>query len=189
MDGCFRDGSRRVVGGGRRSRVAAGRRARVELVWGALVMSPSPGIARQRASHRLARPAWGCGGTAWAPLEVLEAVNVVVLDGLLIPDIAVIDAAMSAEAGLTVHADDVFIVVEIASPSTGVSDRKMKPLIYAAAGIPHYSRLDLEPAPRLSLGHLQTYGTHWGQVVQAGETTCLPDPFPFDIDPACLVGR
>ncbi|WP_327687229.1 hypothetical protein [Streptomyces sp. NBC_00467] len=44
--------------------------------------------------------------------------------------------------------------------------------------IPHCWRLDLDPAPRLSLGHLQTDGTHWGNVVQAGETTCLADPLP-----------
>ncbi|WP_327686496.1 hypothetical protein [Streptomyces sp. NBC_00467] len=49
-------------------------------------------------------------------MEVLEAVNVAVPDGLLIPDIAVMDAAASGEAGLTIHADDVLIVIEIASP-------------------------------------------------------------------------
>ncbi|MGR6998893.1 Uma2 family endonuclease [Yinghuangia aomiensis] len=45
------------------------------------------------------------------------------------------------------HADDVVLVVEIASPSTRVADRKMKPSLYAAAGIPHYWRLELEPCP------------------------------------------
>ncbi|MFI5621619.1 Uma2 family endonuclease [Streptomyces sp. NPDC051567] len=71
------------------------------------------------------------------------------------PDIAVIDS--DAAASLTVDAH-VLIVVEIASPSTRVTDRKMKPALYAAAGIPYYWRLELEPAPRLSLGHLERGG-------------------------------
>ncbi|MEV6210743.1 Uma2 family endonuclease [Kitasatospora sp. NPDC051914] len=39
------------------------------------------------------------------------------------------------------------VAVEIASPSTRVTDRKMKPALYAAAGIEHYWRLELDPAP------------------------------------------
>ncbi|WP_405575669.1 Uma2 family endonuclease [Streptomyces sp. NBC_01167] len=160
---------------------------RIELVGGALVMSPSPGIAHQRASHRLAALLDAAIEASQVPLEeVLEAVNVVVPGGLLIPDIAVMDAVASAEAGRAIHADDVLVVVEIASPLTRVTDRKMKPALYAAAGIPHYWRLELEPAPRLHLGQLEN-GTYRDRLVQAGETTALSKPFAFDIDPARLV--
>ncbi|MFB8271836.1 Uma2 family endonuclease [Streptomyces sp. NPDC055955] len=41
-------------------------------------------------------------------------------------------------------------VVEIASPSTRVTDRTLKPSLYAAAGIEHYRRIELKPAPRVS---------------------------------------
>ncbi|WP_406002381.1 Uma2 family endonuclease [Streptomyces sp. NBC_00829] len=102
-------------------------RNRIELVGGALVMSPSPGIAHQRASPRLAAMLDAAIEAAQAPLEVLEAVNVAMPDGLLIPDIAVMDATASAEAGLTIHADDVLIVVEIASPSTRRAAPRRKP--------------------------------------------------------------
>ncbi|MER6366762.1 Uma2 family endonuclease [Kitasatospora sp. NPDC001527] len=160
-------------------------RNRIELVGGALLMSPSPGVPHQRASLRFAMLLSPAIDTAGAPFEVLEAVNVVVPDGLLIPDLVVADAAAAAEAGTTLSADDVVVAVEIASPSTRVTDKKMKPSLYAAAGIPHYWRLELDPAPRLYLGHLER-GLYIDRLVQVGETTALTDPFPLDLDPARL---
>ncbi|WP_053650080.1 Uma2 family endonuclease [Streptomyces sp. XY431] len=95
------------------------------------------------------------------------------------------DAGAAAEAGTTLNADDIVVAIEIASPSTRVTDKKMTPALYAAAGIPHYWRLELEPAPRIYLGHLER-GTCTDRLVQAGDTTKLTDPFPLDLDPARL---
>ncbi|MFI2304554.1 hypothetical protein ACH5AL_37900 [Actinacidiphila glaucinigra] len=64
----------------------------------------------------------------------------------------------------------------------------MKPALYAAAGIEHYWRLELEPAPRLYLGHLE-HGAYADRLVPAGQTTAVTKPFPLDIDPAHLVKR
>ncbi|AUG80346.1 hypothetical protein CFP65_5651 [Kitasatospora sp. MMS16-BH015] len=158
---------------------------RVELVGGALLMSPNPGIPHQRASLRLAMLLSLAVDHADAPFEVLEAVNVIVPDGLLIPDLVVADAAAAAEAGTTLSAHDVVVAIEIASPSTRVTDKKLKPSLYAAAGIPHYWRLELDPAPRLYLGHLER-GGYVDRLVQVGESTGLDEPFPFDLDPAAL---
>ncbi len=163
-------------------------RHRIELVGGALLMSPNPGVPHQRASHRLHVLLAAAIEACAAPFEVLEAVNVVVPDGLLIPDLVVADADAAADAGVTLSAHDIAVAVEIASPSTRVTDRKMKPALYAAAGIPHYWRLELEPAPRLYLGHLER-GSYTERLVQVGETTAITDPFPFDIDPARLTRR
>ncbi|MEU5548111.1 Uma2 family endonuclease [Streptomyces sioyaensis] len=160
-------------------------RSRIELVGGSLVMSPSPGIPHQRASRRLAALLETAAVAAAAPVEVLEAINLVVPDGLLIPDIAVCDVDAAADAGLTIDAHDVLLVVEIASPSTRVTDRKMKPHLYAAAGIAHYWRLELEPAPRLYLGRLES-GSYTDRLIQAGETTTIEEPFPIGIDPRVL---
>ncbi|MFD8597505.1 Uma2 family endonuclease [Kitasatospora sp. NPDC059646] len=160
-------------------------RHRIELVGGALLMSPSPGVPHQRASLRLAMLLSLAIDNAEAPLEVLEAVNVIVPDGLLIPDLVITDATAAADAGTTLNADDIIVAIEIASPSTRVADKKMKPPLYAAAGIPHYWRLELEPAPRLYLGHLER-GHYTDRLVQSGETTQLTDPFPLDLDPARL---
>jgi Uma2 family endonuclease len=150
-------------------------------------MSPSPGVAHQRASRRLAAVLQDAADTAGQPLEVLEAVNVVVPDGLLIPDIVVADADAAAAAGLTIDAHDVLLVVEIASPSTRVTDRKMKPALYATAGIPYYWRLELEPAPRLYCGTRHGSGGYTDHTLTAGQAVDITEPFPLTIDPAQLL--
>jgi hypothetical protein len=76
-------------------------------------------------------------------------------------------------------------VVEIVDPATRITDNKTKPALYAAAGIEHYWHLELDPAPRLHLGHLER-GTYTDRLVQVGETTGIEEPFPFDVDPAAL---
>lgn len=158
---------------------------RIELVGGALVMSPSPGVPHQRASRRLAAALESAIEAASLRLEVLEAVNVVVPDGMLIPGISVVDADAAAEAGLSIDAHDVLIAIEIASPSTRVTDRKMKPALYAAAGIAHYWRVELEPAPRLYLGTREGTG-YRDQLVQGGHLTTVTHPFELSIDPVRL---
>ncbi|MFB7293953.1 Uma2 family endonuclease [Actinacidiphila glaucinigra] len=162
-------------------------RNRIELVGGTLMMSPAPGLAHQWASHRLHVLLEQAAEAAGAPVLVFDAINVLVPDGLMIPDLAIVDTGVDL-SGAAVHAHDVIAVIEIASPSTRVTDRKMKPALYAAAGIAHYWRLELEPAPRLYLGHLEA-GAYTERLVQAVETTAITEPFPLDIDPECLIRR
>ncbi|MCC9305683.1 Uma2 family endonuclease [Kitasatospora sp. RB6PN24] len=69
---------------------------------------------------------------------------------------------------------------------TRVADKRLKPSLYAAAGIPHYWRLELDPAPRLYLGRLEL-GAYSDRLVQVGQTSGLADPFPLDLDPARLL--
>ncbi|WP_159400651.1 hypothetical protein [Streptomyces sp. XY431] len=54
-------------------------------------MSPNPGVPHQRAGLRPAMLLGLAVDNAEAPFEVLEAVNVVVPDGLLIRDLVVAD--------------------------------------------------------------------------------------------------
>ncbi len=115
---------------------------RVELLDGALLVSPSASVRHQRLSLRL-----------WAALdavvpvgcEVLGAVNVRVGTGkILIPDLAVVS---TPGLDLTVcEATDVVLIVEITSPGNAVADRAIKPQLYAQAGIPHYLRIELGAA-------------------------------------------
>lgn len=158
---------------------------RVELVGGQLMMSPAPGLPHQRASHRLHNLLEQAAESADADVEVFEAVNVIVPDGLLIPDLVLVDATASQDASVAVPAHDVLLVVEIASPSTRVTDRKLKPSLYAAAGIRHYWRIELEPAPRLITGDLTT-GTYDETEHLAGATTRIEHPFTVEFDPAVL---
>jgi hypothetical protein len=100
--------------------------------------------------------------------------------------LGVVKAAAAETAGITVHAHDVLAVVEIASPGTSTVDRKVKTQLYAAAGILHYWRVELEPTPRLIIGELRD-GTYADRLpVTAGATARIDRPFPLTFDPADL---
>ncbi|MFD6479316.1 Uma2 family endonuclease [Streptomyces anulatus] len=161
---------------------------RVELVGGQLMMSPAPGLSHQRASHRLHNLLEQAATTAAADVEVFEAINIIVPDGLLIPDLVLVDAAAAEQATVAVPAHDVLLVVEIASPSTRVTDRKLKPSLYAAAGIRHYWRIELDPAPRLLAGDLHA-GAYDETEHLAGATARIEAPFLVSFDPAVLARR
>ncbi len=126
---------------------------RVELLGGVLLLSPHPDVPHQRAGSRLAVLLDAAIGARAAPFEVLTAINLVVPDGLLIPDLVVADANAAATADLTLHGRDVLIAIEVTTPCTRVADTVLKSAMYAAAGIPHYWRLEqprTRPWPWLS---------------------------------------
>lgn len=76
---------------------------------------------------------------------------------------------------------DLTIAVEIVSPSSGGTDRLLKPVEYAAAGIAGYWRIEIDPditltAYRLDAGEYAEIGT-WGP----GETAHLTSPIDVTI--------
>ncbi|MFF2431979.1 Uma2 family endonuclease [Streptomyces mirabilis] len=161
------------------------RTTRYELLGESLVMSPAPGIRHQRASFRLHVILDAAARAAGAPVEVLEAINVTLPSGLVVPGLVVTDAGATVKDTVSVDADAVQLVVELVSPGNTM-DRKFKPLLYAEVAIPHFWRLEFDPAPRLIVSEL-----HAGRYVEsstalAGATTRINAPFPVDIDPAGL---
>ncbi|MFE5731660.1 Uma2 family endonuclease [Streptomyces sp. NPDC056528] len=162
---------------------------RRELMGEALLVSPAPGFLHQRASFRLAALLDNAVQAAGMSAEVLEAVNVVLPDGLFIPDIVVVEAAAAAENPVTCDADAVLLVVEIVSPSSSGrrTDRLLKPPYYAEAGIEHLWRLELEPAPALVVSELRDGHYVERLVAEAGRETAVEAPFPLKLDPGVLV--
>ncbi|MFF7755742.1 Uma2 family endonuclease [Streptomyces sp. NPDC007971] len=160
---------------------------RIELV-GALWWSvPVPASPTSAPPRRLAALLRAAGGASGQPLEVLEAVNMVIPGGMLIPDIGVADADATAAAVLSIDAHDVVLVMEIALPSTRVTGREMEPALYAAAGIPHYWRLELVPAARLYCGTRHGSSGYMDRALTAGQSTELSVPLPVALDPAHLL--
>lgn len=98
----------------------------------------------------------------------------------------VADAGATAEDGVSIDADAVQLVVELVSPGNKMMDRKFKPLLYAEAAVPHYWRLEFDPAPRLIVSELD--GGRYAEMATAlpGTVTRIKEPFPFEIDPAGL---
>jgi Uma2 family endonuclease len=162
---------------------------RRELMRDTLVMSPAPGFKHQRACSRLWYLLDSAVQASGAPFEVMERVNVILPDGLFIPDIALVDAAAAAEDPVTCSADAVHLVVEIVSPSSmgRKTDRLIKPPYYAEAGIEYLWRLELEPTPALIVAELEAGRYADRLVAESGTPTLIEKPFPIEVDPGALL--
>jgi Uma2 family endonuclease len=126
---------------------------------------------------------------AGGDFDVLEAVNVTLPGGkLLVPDIVVVAAEAADQATTRLAHDAVLAVVEIVSPSTQAIDRAIKPGMYAAAGIPTYWRVELDPQTivvfSLKQGRYVTRNT-----LTAGTTGRITLPFALELDPAQITRR
>lgn len=157
-------------------------------VAGVTLMSMVPGSKHQRASSRLWQTLDAAVEAVGAPVEVLGAVNVILPDGLFIPD-AVVDAAAAAQDPTNFDAEAVLLVAEIVSPSSSGrrTDRLLKPPYYAEAGIEHLWRLELEPVPTLLVCELENGRYVERAVAEAGRTTLIEKPLPVEVDPGALV--
>ncbi|MGW8730558.1 Uma2 family endonuclease [Streptomyces sp. NPDC055808] len=157
---------------------------RVEMVGGALLLTPRPGIAHQRAVRRLTNLLDAAAGD---DVEVFTAVNVN-LGGraLVVPDITVVRAAAATGDRLCADAGDVVLAVEVTTPDTEVTDRITRPALYAEADIAHHWRLDLEPEPHLWIGALEGGAYTTVARIPGGCTVRIPAPVSVQLDPAGL---
>lgn len=116
---------------------------RVELVDGAVVVSPAPGLAHQRVLQRLQIALLDA---VPAECESLPGINVVLSSRrLLIPDLAV-----TTVPGLdAVYCDgaDLLLAVEVISPSSRAYDGALKRQLYAEARVPFFLLVDPAAAP------------------------------------------
>lgn len=157
---------------------------RVELLDGALLVSPSARAPHQRMSLRLALVLEFARPDGW---EVFETVNVRVAPGrILIPDLTVVHRR-GADT-VVFDAADVVMVVEVVSPGSVVTDRAVKPGLYAAAGIPHYLRVELGPVGPHATAYRRVDGRYVEAVHAAPrERLRLTEPFDVDVDLAELL--
>jgi Uma2 family endonuclease len=156
---------------------------------GVLVVSPAPGVPHQRASYWLHQTLARAASAAGAEVDVLEAVNVTLPDGkLLVPDIVVAAAEAADNATTRLSHDAVLAVVEIVSPSTQAIDRAIKPRMYAAAGIPTYWRVELDP-PKIVVFSLSRGKYITRTSLTAGISGRITRPFVVELDPAQMTRR
>jgi Uma2 family endonuclease len=113
-----------------------------ELVDGALLVSPPPPNRHNVVANRLDRLLAAVLPAGWESV----APGALELDvrNWRAPDLVVVD-----RAGLTrryAAPTDTLLAVEVMSPSSISTDRLVKPEQYARAGIPHFWRIELQPA-------------------------------------------
>src|SRR5439155_21475411 len=105
---------------------------RYELIGGAIVMTPAPGVDHQRVSRRLQRLL----EDAWPAMEIFDAPIDLDLPGgqRVQPDLVAVERGRTGPR----LALPVGLGVEVVSPGTETNDRVTKRATYAAAGIPAY---------------------------------------------------
>jgi Uma2 family endonuclease len=144
---------------------------RYELVDGALLVTPPPELRHDEAAmalrdllHAALRPQWRVLTAAGLPLDRRN---------YRLPDVVVYDRAASARG--RIEPGDVHLAVEVMSPSSVSNDRVAKPVQYAAAGIPHFWRLELDP---LVLVVHRLTGEAYEVVVRSEDEVRLEEPVP-----------
>lgn len=166
---------------------------RYEVLNGQLVVNAAPKLRHQWLIQWLVRALVDIAPPGYV---VLEGVGLLIGEDEPIPDLMVVTGPIDWNAR-GVRAEQAQLVVEVVSKSTTLQDRMVKPVLYAAAGIPNYWRFEINPfkdqlpnetLPVLfahELGADETYErTHR---VAAGDAVTLRSPFEFTVDPASLM--
>ncbi len=107
---------------------------------------------------------------------------------VLIPDLAVVERDLLVRDVPYVQGTDLWLAVEVESPSSVRVDRLMKSTFYAEGGVPLYLRIVPEGSsgPEAHLGRLVGDSYRMESAV-AGELLTLGDRLPVSFDPADLV--
>lgn len=151
---------------------------RVELLDGAVHVSPAPGYWHQKLQQRLA--------VALDPLvppglELVPGVNVVLgPQRLLIPDLAIL--VKPDRDALHFQAGDVLLAVEVMSPSSRTYDKVFKREVYAEAGIPHFLLVDPDPDPASAVLFTLRGGGYAVTARSRDGRLRFDEPFPADVD-------
>jgi Uma2 family endonuclease len=156
---------------------------RYEIIDGSLVMSPSPDIDHQFMVWWLTSLLAACAPPGSAALPGANVSLSASSDRLVVPD--VVAARRVDRKALAFRAEDVLLVVEIVSRSSGSIDRVLKPKLYAQAGIPSFWRVERSAGGvAVHVFGLDERGTgDYGElcVVRSGETAVLDAPWPVTL--------
>lgn len=146
---------------------------RVELRDGVMIVVPSPTVGHQQIGNLL----WlWLRQHAPTDYEAVTAVGVAVgLKDSLEPDVVLMHGPLALARHFLLP-DQVELVVEVVSPGTRRRDRLEKPAEYAAAGIPHYWRIEQNPVHVFA--HDLVDGTYQLAADSADELV-LTAPFPI----------
>lgn len=148
---------------------------RVELVDGVLVVLPSPAGGHQKINWRLVN--W-LDQNLPKGFEPQMAVGVLIdVGSTLEPDALILHSPVDLDHHYF-DPEQVVVVVEIVSPGTKRRDRLVKPSLYAAAGIPHYWRIEQDP---LHVFAYDLVGGEYRLVADTTEELVLSAPFEITL--------
>jgi Uma2 family endonuclease len=151
---------------------------RVELIDGALMMSPSPGSVHQRALTRLMIAFHRAVPSGY---ESLPGVNVVLNERrLLVPDLVV--TTVPGLDALYCEGTDVLLAAEIVSPWSRAYDQALKRRLYAEAGVPFLLLVDPAADPTAGACY-ELDGDEYREFVRSADgVLTLERPFKVTVD-------
>jgi Uma2 family endonuclease len=153
-----------------------------EIIDGSLLVNPSPTNLHQGIRSRLFRLLVRHASRQW---DVLHEPALRIADGCLVPDLGVVRGGIPTPPGeIGYDGPDVALVVEVVSPSSRSMDRVLKPMHYAAAGVPWYWRVETDQDVEVIASQLAD-GVYVERTRLVGLGT-LPGPFPVTLDTASL---
>lgn len=163
---------------------------RYEVLNGQLIVSPAPKPRHQLVIKWLEK---ALDLVCPPKLMVVEGMGVLIGEDEAIPDLMVVTGRFDVD-GRGVPAEQVLLAVEMVSKSTTATDRKVKPDLYAAAGIPNYWRVEINsfkgrlPGERLPVLFAYSLAADGAYVlthrVSAAGKVDLLDPFAVTVAPA-----
>ncbi|MFH8616562.1 Uma2 family endonuclease [Streptomyces sp. NPDC017979] len=155
-----------------------------EMIDGSLVF-----VSPQRKFHSLAMFLFEVGLRQRVPQHLRVRREMAVVLGrknVPEPDLVVVTAESDGDQDQTRYeAADVVLAVEVVSPDSESRDRDTKPRKYAAAGIPHFWLVEMEPRSEQPVVHTFTRDADSGAYVSTGvfrDRLKLAEPFEIDID-------
>ena len=162
----------------------------MELIDGSLIVIPPRTKFHSRVKTRLART-----------LEFFVPADIDILTTMTMklgrrqrpePDLVIYrDRGDAVECQNHIPPEDVLLVVEVVSEDSQDRDRTTKPMKYAAAGIPHFWRIERDvDGPAIHVYELDgARDPRYVPITIARERLKLDVPFPMDIDVKSLAGR
>ncbi|MEU3598964.1 Uma2 family endonuclease [Streptomyces sp. NPDC006798] len=102
------------------------------------------------------------------------------------PDLIVVTAESDgADEQTRYRAEDVVLAVEVVSPDSESRDRETKPLKYAAAGIPHFWLVEMDPRTKRPVVHTHVRSADGRGYESTGvhrDRLKVDGPFAVDVD-------
>ncbi len=161
---------------------------RIEIVDGAIIVNHAPRRLHQDICRRLATALEAACGPA---LAVSADVDLRLRDVPLLnrrPDAVVYDASLADDAVLP--PEHCALVIEVMSPGSVTTDQTDKPAEYAAARIPHYWRIEHQPADGTLCLYSYRLDPTTGTYASAGihaSTLTITEPVAVTIDLGALL--
>ncbi len=154
---------------------------RHELIDGAFIITPAPGVPHQAMVAGLYRALWTAStGTdltvLFAPLDVLLGPNVVE------PDIIVAPRTAFTERDLPTAP---LLAVEVRSPATGWLDEGRKRTLYEESGVASYWLVDPD-TPAITILELRNGRYEQVATAHGDQTIEVTAPFPISLNPTDL---